>query len=174
MYTPPVGCCSYASPWALTGKQKFQIIVQYVCNRKVSDGSRGRDGIIVMLPKQAHLFTAGLVLSDSSTPSSEPLLAARHAAAVAASWRLPCAMWSSFSISCSFSVSEAISFRPRVISIFSIFDSISTSLLISVTAALESASMMETSCVWKEKAVDMFGRFVLKREQTSRCLREAF
>lgn len=53
-------------------------------------------------------------------------------------------------------MSEAISFRPRVISIFSIFDSISTSLLISITAVLDNASMMEASCVWKEKTVDMF------------------
>lgn len=104
--------------------------------------------------QQAYLFMAGLVLSGSSSASSEPSLAAEHAAA-AASCLLPCAMYSNFSISCSFSVSEAISFRPRVISIFSIFDSISTSLLISITAVLDNASMMETSCVWKEKTADM-------------------
>lgn len=111
---------------------------------------------------QAYLFMAGLVLSGSNTPSSKPFLTSKHAAA-AASCLLPCAIKSSFSISCSFSVSEAISFRPLVISIFSIFDSISTSLLISFTAVLDNASMMETSCVWKEKAVDMVLRFMLVR-----------
>ena len=117
--------------------------------------------------QQAYLFMAGLVLSGSSSASSAPSLAAEHAAA-AASCLLPCAMYSNFSISCSFSVSEAISFRPRVISIFSIFDSISTSLLISITAVLDNASMMETSCVWKEKTADM-ARGVSVR--TSRCTR---
>lgn len=132
---------------------------------RLGEDNKGCDGYECMMPaqhrvkhrdQQAYLFMAGLVLSGSSIPFSEDSLAAEHTAAAAASCLLPCAIQSNFSINCSFSVSEAISFRPRDISIFSIFDSISTSLLISITAVLDNASMMETSCAWKEKTVDMF------------------
>lgn len=114
---------------------------------------------------QAYLFMTGIALSGSNAPRSEAFTAATSSLP-------PCAMYSSFSISCSFSVSEAISFRPRVISIFSIFDSISTSLLISITAVLESASMMETSCAWNEK-MDMVFR-LWRHERRGRSSRELF